>query len=223
MAKAHHSFPCTGAVNICCKDELEREIHPLTLTPAGRKRARVSAGTLRDWPGKEWSVGRAEQTVDAHKTENGIEFGHFRKSSCYWMQVCVPNAQWGQTKTSEFGAEKGLSQGHANHGVCSCPQSPKLAEGFQENIFKGKGEGGALLVDADFLVQESFVLVAVHVGRSGHSVPVNLQQDKCYSLFCNWLYKWKSVVCTLKGQSFENGLSYIFRAIGNILNSKQKQ
>lgn len=67
----------------CCKDELEREIHPLTLTPAGRKRARVCAGTLRDWPGEEWSVGRAEQTVDAPKTENRIEFGHFRKSRWY--------------------------------------------------------------------------------------------------------------------------------------------
>ena len=51
-----------------------------------------------------------------------------------------------------------------------------------------------------------------------HNVPVNLQQDKYYSLFCNFLslYKLKNVIL-FKGQSLENGLSYIFQAIGNIL------
>ena len=49
---------------------------------------------------------------------------------------------------------------------------------------------------------------------SGRDVPVNLPQDKCYSLFRNFLslYKW-----TLKGQSLENRLSCIFQAIDNIL------
>ena len=53
--------------------------------------------------------------------------------------------------------------------------------------------------------------------RSGQDVPVNLQQDKCYSLFCNFLslYEW-----TLKGQSPETRLSCIFHAIGNILLQK---
>ena len=69
------------------------------------------------------------------------------------------------------------------------------------------------LVVTNFLVSASFVLVAVHVGQ-GHDVPVNIQKDKCYSLFCNFLslYEW-----TLKGQSFENRLSCIFQTIGNIL------
>ena len=59
--------------------------------------------------------------------------------------------------------------------------------------------------------------------RSGHDVPVNLQQDKCYSLFCNFISpcEWKNII--LKGQSLEIGLSCIFHAIGNILNSKEKQ
>ena len=52
---------------------------------------------------------------------------------------------------------------------------------------------------------------------SGHDVPVNLQEDKCYSLFCNFLslYEW-----TLKGQSLANGLACIFQAIDNILLQK---
>ena len=61
-------------------------------------------------------------------------------------------------------------------------------------------------------------------GRSGHSVSVNLQQDRCYCLFCNFLISlWMDRYCTLKCQSSENGLSGIFQAIGNILGSKQTQ
>ena len=32
--------------------------------------------------------------------------------------------------------------------------------------------------------------------RSGHNVPINLQQDKCYSLFYNFvsLYEWETVI-----------------------------
>ena len=58
--------------------------------------------------------------------------------------------------------------------------------------------------------------------RSGHNVPVNFQQDDCYSLFCNFLslYQWKSVI-PLKGkpgkQRIEKGLLCVFQAIGNIL------
>ena len=30
--------------------------------------------------------------------------------------------------------------------------------------------------------------------RSDHNGPINLQQDKCYFLFRNFLYGWKSVI-----------------------------
>ena len=48
--------------------------------------------------------------------------------------------------------------------------------------------------------------------RSGHNVPVNLQRDKCYSLFCNFLSlcECKRVI-PLKGQRLENGLPVYFR------------
>jgi len=56
--------------------------------------------------------------------------------------------------------------------------------------------------------------------RSSHNVPVNLQQHKYYSLFCNFLslYEGESVILIpLKvGWSLENGLSCIFQTIGNI-------
>lgn len=41
---------------------------------------------------------------------------------------------------------------------------------------------GVWLITANFLVPESFVLVAVHVGLVT-VFPIKLQQDKCYSLF----------------------------------------
>ena len=58
--------------------------------------------------------------------------------------------------------------------------------------------------------------------RSGHDIPVNLQHDNCYFLFCNFLSldKWKSVICLQvkpERQSHENGLSYILQATGNVL------
>ena len=47
-----------------------------------------------------------------------------------------------------------------------------------------KGEGVYFVV-ANFLVLESFVLTTVYIGQA--TSLVNLQQDKCYSLFCNFL------------------------------------
>ena len=46
----------------------------------------------------------------------------------------------------------------------SCPENPKLSEGFQQGTFKGQvREGHANLVVANFLKSESFVLAAVHI------------------------------------------------------------
>ena len=70
-------------------------------------------------------------------------------------------------------------------------QNPELLEGFQQSIFKGQVKEGS---DCKLLCVVSFFLAAVH--RSGQDVPVNLQQNKCYSLFYNFLslYEWKSVI-----------------------------
>ena len=60
-----------------------------------------------------------------------------------------------------------------------------------------------------------------HPHMSGYDVPINLQQDKCYSRFCNilHLYEWKVFYL----ERSENGLSCIFQTMGNILNLKRKQ
>ena len=49
-------------------------------------------------------------------------------------------------------------------------------------------------------------------GRSGYNVPINLQQDKWYSLFCNILSlnEWKSVL-PLKVRALRMGYSVYFR------------
>ena len=49
------------------------------------------------------------------------------------------------------------------------------------------------LVVVDFLMPESFVFSAVNIGLVT-MVSVNLQQDNCYALLCNFSsqYKWKS-------------------------------
>ena len=58
--------------------------------------------------------------------------------------------------------------------------------------------------------------------KSGHYIPLNLQQGKCYSLFCSfvYLYECKCVCYIFKGQSPENGLFSVFQAVGNTLLQK---
>ena len=68
---------------------------------------------------------------------------------CYWLQVPMPDAQWGQNKqtnkkkpeTSEFGAEK-LIVCLARRRCGSCPQNTELPKGLHQSIFKGKVREG---------------------------------------------------------------------------------
>ena len=68
------------------------------------------------------------------------------------------------------------------------------------------------MVVANYLVSESFVLVAIPVGQV--TVPVNLQQHKYSSLFCNFLslYDEKSVI-PLKVRALRMG----FQAVDDII------
>ena len=50
--------------------------------------------------------------------------------------------------------------------------------------------------------------------RFGDNVPINFQQDECYSLFCNFLSVVNGKCYTFKGQSLENAC--IFQTLGNI-------
>ena len=51
--------------------------------------------------------------------------------------------------------------------------------------------------------------------QPGRNVPINFQQNKCYSLFCNFLslYEWKRVIA-LKLRALE-WLACMFQALGN--------
>ena len=56
---------------------------------------------------------------------------------------------------------------------------------------------------------------------SGHNVPVNLQQDNCYFLFCNFLISmWMEKCYTFKGQALDaepwERILCIFQAVGDI-------
>ena len=126
------------------------------------------------------------------------------------------------TLKHQFGAEKGLLQGHARGQVARTPKTLNSLKGFSKAFVKARW-GRSVVFCCRFL-GVGILCPCSCPHRSGHHVPVNLQQGKCYSLFCSFLslYEWKSVN-TLKGQSLEDGLSCIFQAIGNILNSKQKQ
>ena len=59
---------------------------------------------------------------------------------------------------------------------------------------------------------------------SGHDASINLQQEKCYSLFCDFLslYELKSVI-PLKVRALRMGSPVCFGLISNILNLKQKK
>ena len=64
-------------------------------------------------------------------------------SERYRTQVCVPDAQWGQKiPKRQFGAEKGILQGHARRWVAQGPPNPELPVSFQQNTFIGNVREG---------------------------------------------------------------------------------
>lgn len=107
----------------------------------------------------------------------------------------------------EFGAEKGLFQGHVGRWVACAPQTPKLIEGFQQSAFKGKVRGE---VDCHKLLLVGILCSYSSPHRSDQGIPVNLQGDKCYSAFCNFLSlcDWKSVI-PLKVRALRMGFLYV--------------
>ena len=49
--------------------------------------------------------------------------------------MCLTHSEGKQTVKSEFGAEKGLLQGHARTRAAHALKSPELPEGFWQSIF----------------------------------------------------------------------------------------
>ena len=100
------------------------------------------------------------------------------------------------------------------------PPNPELPKGFQQSIFKGKvREGCGLLLQISWFWNPLFLQPSTQV-RS--HIPVNLQQDKCYSLFCNFLslYEWKSVI-PLKVRALRVGYPVYFRLYATFLHGSK--
>ena len=68
------------------------------------------------------------------------------------MQVCVPNTQWGQIETSEFG-EKYLLQGQVRELVAHV-QKPRTPQNLAK-LFKRQGKGGASHVKSWLIGKDS--------------------------------------------------------------------
>lgn len=114
------------------------------------------------------------------------------------MQVCVLSTQWGQTNWNIWSRERFIA-GLSKELGGSFPKTPELLKVFQQSTFKDKvREWSGLVYSYSCPLSK----------ESGHGVPVNLQRDKCYSLFCNFLalYEW-----TLRGQSLQNKISCLFQ------------
>ena len=93
-------------------------------------------------------------------------------------------------------------------GVVHAPKTLSSPKGFTKAFLKARWERG--VVSCCKLLGLGILCCCSCPQRSGQDVPINLQQDKCYSLFCNFLSRYE---LTLKGQSPENKLSCIFQAV----------
>ena len=115
----------------------------------------------------------------------------------------------------EFGAEKGLVQGHAStvaQWVTHARKSPELPEGFQQGIFKGnvrQRHGG--LLPTSWCRNGVFLQLALF--KSGHHVSVNLQHSNvvlCSATFYPHM-KGKVLHILLKVRALRLGYSVDFR------------
>ena len=135
-------------------------------------------------------------------------------TQCKFMWSTHSESQ--QTEMFEFGAEKGLLQGHARRWVVCDPKPPEPLKGICQSIFF-KARWGRGIVSCWKLLGVRTLCSCSCLYRSGHDVFVNLHQDKCYSLFCNFSCLYEG---TLKDHNPKNRLSYIFQTIGNIFLQK---
>ena len=90
-----------------------------------------------------------------------------------------------QTKISESGEERCLLQDHTRRVVAHVLKTPKTPKAFQQNILKDQVKKGCVVGFCKLLGVGILCSYSCLCG-SCHNVPINLQLDKCYSLFCNF-------------------------------------
>ena len=94
-----------------------------------------------------------------------------------------------------------------------CPKEPSYRSQNSGFFYtKGGRGGGGVVADNCKLLGVGILCSCSCPHRSGHDVPVNLQQDKRYSLFCNFLslYEWKCII-PLKVRALRMGCYVYFR------------
>ena len=135
--------------------------------------------------------------------------------------VCSMHSEAKQTEKLEFGAEKGLLQGHVRRWAARAQKTQNFSKGFCKGSLKARWGRG--VVSCCKLLGVGILCSCSCPHRSGHDAPVNLQQDTCHFLFCNFfsLNEWKSVKpLKVRALRMDYPLHCLFQAIGNILLQK---
>ena len=137
------------------------------------------------------------------------------KFLCQMHNEAKTNKQTNKNLKHQNLEQRSLLYALQGEGVFHAPKTLSSPKGFTKAFLKARWERG--VVSCCKLLGLGILCCCSCPQRSGQDVPINLQQDKCYSLFCNFLslYEW-----TLKDHNPKNRLSYIFQTVGNILLQK---
>ena len=133
-------------------------------------------------------------------------------TNCYLTQVHVPEAQWGQTNRND-GVWNKESLVAGTQGKCGLThthtQIPNSPKSFSKALFKARWRS---VVGSCKLLGAGTLCSGIYPGRSGHDVPVDLQEDKYDSPFCKFLslYEWGNVI-PLKIRALRMGYLVNFR------------
>ena len=98
--------------------------------------------------------------------------------------MCPMHTEAKQIKTLEFGAEKGSLKDHVRRWVSHVPKTLNSSKGFSKTFLKARWGRG--LVSFCKLISVGILCSSSCPRMSCHDVPVNLQQGKYNSLFCNF-------------------------------------
>ena len=116
--------------------------------------------------------------------------------------MCLMHTE-AETKLWSLEQRKVYCRAMEGEQVAYIPKVPNSLKHFSKALLKARWARD--LVSCCKLLGVRILYSCSHPGRSGHNAPVNVQQDKFYSLFWNFLFLYEWI------QSPGNTLSCIFR------------
>ena len=131
-------------------------------------------------------------------------------SYCYQMQVCVPEAsevKW-YWNVGVWRKERFIADSHKESGWPMSQKTLNSLKGCSKAFLKARWRRGVAGCCKPLGVR---ILCSCCCPLwSGHDAPINLQQEKCCSLFCNFLslYELKRVI-PLRSELWEWALLYV--------------